>query len=146
MIEIKIIPKENILIIIPLLTQLNTKTPLKLLKNRVLEMVNQNYECIGMYVNNKLIGTSGIWYMTRHYIGKSAELDHVIIEKTEQSKGYGRTFMQWIDNHLKSKGVEACELNAYVENKRSHQFYETESYKKYGYHFLKILRNKKEFY
>ena len=146
MIEIKIIPKENILTIIPLLRQLNTKTPDDLLKSRVLETASQNYECAGMYLYGKLIGIYGIWYMTRHYIGKSSEIDHVVIDKNIQSKGYGHDFMVWISKYLKSKGVEANELNAYVENKRSHKFYKNESYKIYGYHFLKILREDNEFY
>lgn len=144
--EIKIIPKENILIILPLLGQLNKKTPFDLLKKRVLEVATQNYECVGMFVNGELIGICGIWFMTRHYIGRSAELDQVVIDKKHQSKGYGKNFMQWVDNYLKLKGVEACELNAYIENERSHKFYEDENYKKYGYHFLKVLRDDGEFY
>jgi len=144
--EIKIIPKENILIIIPLLRQLNDKTPLDLLKKRVLEVANQNYECVGIFVNDKLIGICGIWFMTRHYIGKSSELDQVVIDKNHQGKGYGKKFMQWVTVYLKSKGVEACELNAYIPNERSHKFYENEKFKKYGYHFVKILREDGEFY
>lgn len=145
-IKFDIIPKKNILTILPLLQQLNNKTPVNLLEERVLEMVEQNYECAGMYLNNELIGICGIWYMTRHYIGKSSELDQVIIDPKFQSKGYGKQFMEWVANRLKSKGVEACELNAYIENTKSHVFYERENFKKYGFHMLRILREDKEFY
>jgi GNAT superfamily N-acetyltransferase len=145
-IEIKIIPKKNILTILPLLQQLNTKTPIMLLEKRVEEMVHQNYECIGMYFGSDLIGICGIWYMTRHYIGKSSELDHVVIDKSMQSKGYGKQFMTWVMTHLKSKSVESCELNAYIENPKSHVFYEREDFKKYGFHFVKILRKNNDFY
>jgi len=145
-IEFNIIPKKNILDILPLLTQLNTKTPIDLLRKRVLEMAEQNYECAGMYIDKQLIGICGIWYMTRHYIGKSSELDQVIIDPKLQSRGLGKQFMHWIFTHLKSKGVEACELNAYIENTKSHTFYEREDFNKKGYHFVKILRDDKEFY
>ena len=145
-IEFRIISKKNILTIIPLLQQLNNKTPKDLLEKRVLEIAHQNYECAGMYLDGKLIGICGIWYMTRHYIGKSSEIDHVIIDSKLQSKGYGKQFINWILKHVKSKGVEACELNAYIPNIKSHVFYEREDFKKYGFHFLKVLRTDNEFY
>jgi GNAT superfamily N-acetyltransferase len=145
-VEFKIIPKKNILEILPLLTMLNTTTPKELLTERVLEMANQNYECAGMYLDKELIGICGIWYMTRHYIGRSSELDQVIIHPKLQSKGLGKQFIQWIFKHLKAKGIEACELNAYVENTKSHVFYEREGFDKKGFHFVKILRDDKLFY
>ena len=126
--------------------QLNTKTPKEVLQNRVLEMATQNYECAGMYHQNELIGICGIWYMTRHYIGKSSELDQVIVQPKLQSKGLGKKFIQWIIDYLKKKGVEACELNAYIENTKSHVFYEREGFAKKGFHFVKILRDDKQFY
>jgi GNAT superfamily N-acetyltransferase len=146
MIEFNLIPKENIFEIIPLLKQLNDKSPTHLVRERLLEMTTQNYECVGMYLNGKLIGICGIWYMTRHYIGKSSEIDHVVIDKKLQSKGYGKQFILWVVAHLKSKGVEACELNAYIPNVKSHIFYEREDFKKYGFHFLRVLRDDGEFY
>ncbi len=145
-VEFRIIPKKNILEIMPLLKLLNTKTPPDLLQKRVLEMAEQNYECAGMYLDNSLIGICGIWYMTRHYIGKSSELDQVIIHPDLQSKGYGKAFIHWIFTYLKSQNIEACELNAYIENKKSHVFYEREGFQKKGYHFVKILREDADFY
>jgi len=145
-ITIKILPKENIFDIIPLLKQLNDKTPEYLLKPRLLEMVDQNYECAVMYDDGKLIGVCGIWYMTRHYIGKSMEIDHVIIDANLQGKGFGKYFLEWIYKHAIEKGCEASELNAYTSNPKSHKFYYNEGYNIYGFHFLKVLRDDGEFY
>ena len=144
--EIKILPKEKIFDIIPLLSQLNESTPEAILKERLLEMVEQNYECIVMYDKLKIIGICGIWYMTRQYIGKSMEVDHVVIDNTYRSKGLGRVLFDWIYEHVKSKGCEASELNAYVNNPKSHKFYHNEGYNIYGFHFLKVLREDKKFY
>jgi len=146
-IQIKPIQKENILDIIPLLRILNSKTPLEILKKRVLEMVElENYECIGLFADDFLIGISGLWYSTRHYIGKSVEPDHVIIDKSYRNQNLGKQFFNWIDTYTKEKGCEAIELNAYTNNSKSHKFYYNEGYNIYGFHFLKILRNNKEFY
>ena len=145
--QIKVIKTEEILTIIPLLTKLNSKTPLKLLKERVLEIAEiANYECVGLYLDEKLVGISGLWYSTRHYIGKTVEPDHVILDDTIRGQGIGKQFFNWIDNHVKSKGCEAIELNAYVNNPQSHKFYYNEGYNIYGFHFLKVLRDDKKFY
>lgn len=145
-ITIKIISKEKILDIIPLIKQLNKKTPTSLLKSRVLDMSLQNYECVVMYYKNKLVGICGIWYMTRHYIGKSMEVDHVVIDDSYRGKGFGKTFFNWIYKHALSKGCEASELNAYVNNSKGHKFYLNEGYAIKGFHYLKVLRDDGEFY
>ncbi len=146
-IEIHPIAKENILEIIPLLQKVNTKTPIELLKKRVLEMVNYpNYECIGVFSNKKLIGISGLWYSMKHYIGKSVEPDHVIIDESFRGQNLGKQLFNWIYQYTKSKGCEAVELNTYTGNTKSHKFYYNEGFDIYGFHFLKVTRDDQQFY
>lgn len=144
--SIRVISKDNILSIIPLLKQLNNKTPNKLLVDRVLEMSSQSYECVGLYRSDELIGICGLWYSTRHYIGKTAEVDHVIIESAYRNQGLGKFFFTWIYKYLSQKGCDATELNTFVDNKKSHRFYCNEGYDIYGFHMVKILRKDKKFY
>ncbi|GAA3559810.1 GNAT family N-acetyltransferase [Snuella lapsa] len=116
------------------------KIPETILKQRFAEMVNQNYECAGIYDNNdKLIGVTGLWFSTRHYSGKSVETDHVYIDEAYQNQGLGKLFFNWIHNYAKQKGCEAIELNTYVNNYASHKFYYNQGFKILGYHFLKKL-------
>ena len=136
-ISFHIIPKKDILIILPLLQELNTTTPKAVLKTRLLEMSTQNYECVGVYLGNELIGISGLWFSTRHYCGKSVEVDHVIITKKYQGKGIGKLLFNWIYNYAKQKGCSTSELNAYTKNTASHKFYYNEGYEILGFHFLK---------
>ncbi len=57
----KAICKDEILMIIPLLKQLNTTTAIDILEKRVLEMKDyQNYECVGVFDDKKLIGIAGL--------------------------------------------------------------------------------------
>jgi len=58
--EIKFIEKENIFSILPLLRELNTNTPEFVLKERLLEMTNQHYKCVGVFLNEELVGISGL--------------------------------------------------------------------------------------
>ena len=137
--EIKLIEKENILTILPLLKELNSNTAEIILKERLLEMITQNYKCVGLYLNEELIGMSGLWFLTRHYCGKTVEPDHVVIGKNHRNKGLGKKLFEWIHNYAQNIGYEASELNTYIENEKSHRFYENEGYQKLGYHYLKIF-------
>lgn len=140
----KIIDKKEINSIIPLIQKLtNNANSDKLLKERFAIMVEENYECAGIFdcqaLEQKLIGVSGMWFQTRHYAGKSMEVDHVYIEEAYQGKGLGKAFFKWLYNYAKSKGCNTSELNTYVQNYPSHKFYYNEGYQIYGYHFYKKL-------
>ena len=136
----KIIVKDEIYTVLPLVEKLNDyKVPLNVLKQRFSEMINQNYECAGVYDDEKLIGVCGLWFCTRHYSGKSVEPDHVYIDDNYRGKGLGKEFFKWIYKYVKEKGCESIELNTYVSNFESHKFYFNEGYKILGYHFFKKL-------
>jgi diamine N-acetyltransferase len=138
-IEIKLIYTKDILTVLPLLKELNKTTSESVLKQRLLEMTTQNYKCVGMFLNKELIGIAGLWFLTRHYCGKTVEPDHVIISAKYRSKGLGKILFEWVYKYAQSIGYEATELNTYINNTKSHTFYENEGYKKLGFHYLKIF-------
>ncbi|MFC5046833.1 GNAT family N-acetyltransferase [Aquimarina hainanensis] len=111
----------------------------EVLLERFYEMLGQNYECRGVYLGGQLIGVFGLWFMTRHYVGKSCEPDHVFIEEAYRSKGIGKMVFEWIYEYARSRGCEASELNSYVINYPSHKFYLNEGYEIWGYHFVKKI-------
>ena len=139
-ITFKIIDKSFIDSIIPLIQKLNNNQVLdEVLRERFLDMFSQNYECAGLFNGNELIGVCGLWFCTRHYSGKSVEVDHVFIDEKYRGQRLGKQFFEWIYNYAKNKGFEAIELNTYVSNHGSHKFYFNEGFKILGYHFLKKM-------
>lgn len=114
--KFKIIDTTEIDTIIPLIQKLtdNQYSDI-LLKERFAEMITQNYECAGIYDNHSLIGITGLWFCTRHYSGKSVELDHVYIDEAYRGKGLGKQFLAWIYYYLDIKGCKTVELNTYVQ-------------------------------
>ncbi len=136
----RIIENRNINSIIPLIQKF-TKNKISdvVLKERFSEMITQNYEYAGIFEGEKLIGVSGMWFCTRHYSGKSVEVDHVYIDDNYRGKGLGKQFFEWIYNYVKQKGYEAVELNTYFQNYPSHKFYYNEGFEILGYHFFKKL-------
>lgn len=146
-IHFKTIDKNKIKQVIPLLRKLNVTTPKSVLKDRVLEMASYaNYECVGAFDEDKLIGLCGLWYCTRHYAGRSVEPDHVIIDENYRGQNIGKEFFKWIYEYTKAKGCEAIELNTYTGNRKSHKFYYNEGFEIYGFHFVKIMRDDQKFY
>ncbi|MBU2922938.1 GNAT family N-acetyltransferase [Winogradskyella psychrotolerans] len=138
--EFKIISNKKIDQIIPLVYELNNaKISMDVLKSRFNEIKQQNYQCAGVFVENDLIAITGLWFSTRHYIGKSVELDHVYIKPEYRNNGLGKQFMGWINNYVREQGCNSMELNTYVQNYASHKFYYNEGYEILGYHFLKKI-------
>ena len=116
---------------------LNKKESKETLSERLLEMSTQNYECVGVYDSEKMIGIAGLWFQTRHYSGRSIEPDHVIIHEDYRNRGLGKLLFDWIDQYAKSKNCTAVELNSYVANTASHKFYYNENFAIMGFHFVK---------
>jgi hypothetical protein len=136
----EIIDSSDINSIIPLVQKLtNHKYSDAILEERFAEMVTQNYECAVIYDGALLVGVCGMWYCTRHYAGKSMEVDHVYIDDTYRGQGLGKLFFKWIYEYVKAKGYNSVELNTYVQNYPSHKFYYNEGFEILGYHFFKKL-------
>lgn len=136
----KILYSKNIDQIIELTSQLNPDLSASVLKERHFEMFKfQNHVCFGFYENNKLIGVISGWITVRLYSGKQIEIDNVIIDKNYQSKGYGETFTKEIELWAKENDCLSIELNTYLENRRSHQFYFNQGFKILGFHFQKPI-------
>jgi len=114
--KIKLIETPNILTALPLLVELNKYTPKHLLEKRLLEMTTQNYKCVGLYIDENLVGISGLWFLTRHYCGRTIEPDHVIISKKYRNKGLGKLLFEWIYKYATDNSYESIELNTYIEN------------------------------
>lgn len=139
-ITIRIIEPAEIFSIIPLLQKLgNYSVSEALIKERLQEMVHQHYECLGVFDGEKLIGTCGLWFQTRHYAGKNVEMDHVIIDDSYRGHGIGEQLVAFVSDYAKQKSCNWVELNSYVHNFPSHKFFYNQGFVAKGYHFVKEL-------
>lgn len=136
-VKFELIQKDNINSIIPLLKLLNENISENILKSRLDSMLQEGYQCVGIYLHEKLIGICGLWILTKYYVGKHIEPDNVMILPEYQNQGIGKKLFQWIDNFAKQNGCVASELNCYVGNKKAHKFWEDEGYEVIALHFQK---------
>ena len=138
--KFKIIPSNEIKVVIPFVKKMAKVTISdSILLSRFKEMVNQDYECLGVYIDEELVGICGMWFSTRHYCGKSVEIDHLYVIPKLRNNNIGGQILSWVEKYAISKGFNAIELNAYIDNERSQKFYLKQGYKKLGFHFLKPI-------
>jgi len=137
LVSFEFIKKENIFSIIPLLQVLNSSISETILESRLTQMIDQGYQCIGIFDDKKLIGACGIWILTKYYVGKHLEPDNIIILPEYQNQNIGTQLLQWIDNYAKEIGCSASELNCYVKNTKAHALWEKEGYEVIALHFQK---------
>jgi hypothetical protein len=127
-------------VIVPWIHQLgNYQISEDIIRERVLEMADQNYQCLGIYHSEALIGVCGLWFQTRHYAGRSIEVDHVIIDESFRNRGIGNSLMNHVYDYARQKDCKWVELNTYVHNFPSHKFYYNQGFAAKGYHFVKEL-------
>ncbi|MDO5980529.1 GNAT family N-acetyltransferase [Flavivirga spongiicola] len=139
MYDIKLIDNAQMGIIIPFLKELKPDVSVASLEERLKDMLLNNYKCVGIFDDQKLIGISGLWVLTKYYVGKHIEPDNVFISPEYQGKGIGKLLVDWIFKYAKSIGCEASELNCYVKNERGRRFWESQGYELVAYHFQKQL-------
>lgn len=140
-IHFSIIDSNAINTIIPLIQEFtNNKFSDSVLLDRFQKMTTQNYECVGIFNEDELIGCCGLWYQMRHYSGESCEMDHFFILPKYRSQGVGNALIEWVEKHIKLKNCEALELNSYVGNPASHKLYFREGFEILGFHFLKKIK------
>jgi len=138
--SIKLLSKEDIPEILPIILQLNTEYKEVLMQVYLNEMFEyKTYTCFGLFLENKLIGVTSGWTSTKLYSGKQLEVDNVVIDSKYRSSGYGKFFEEEIGNWCVERNYKSIELNSYVRNARSHKFYFNQGYEIIGYHFEKEL-------
>jgi GNAT superfamily N-acetyltransferase len=99
----------------------------------------ENYRCFGFYNEEKLIGVMSGWITVRLYSGKQIEIDNVVIDESLHGKGYGKSFINLVQEWAQDNGCVSMELNTYIENSKSHKFYFNEGYRIMGLHMQKDI-------
>lgn len=139
MFDYRLIPGKEINSIIPLLRLLNNNIEENVLTERLAEMLQRGYECLGVYDGQKLIGICGMWILVKYYVGRHIEPDNVMIHPDYRNKGIGEEMMAWVYEYGRSKGCVASELNCYTTNSGGQKFWANEGYKILGFHYQKQL-------
>lgn len=138
--EIKLIESENLSSIIPLLKLLNPTMTDELLIKRLNEIQEYNYNCIGIYQQDKLVGISGFWILYKIYSGKHIEPDNVIIDPSYRNQNLGAALMKWIHDYAAENNCNTSELNCFTNNHKGYKFWIEQGYEIIGFHMIKKIQ------
>ncbi|MEH6680130.1 MAG: GNAT family N-acetyltransferase [Sediminicola sp.] len=138
--QLILLAKDRMEEIIPLVTLLNNNSiPAPLLRDRLIPMLANGYQCLGVYHKGQLIGISGFWILHKFYVGKHVEPDNVFIMPEYRSSGVGKLMIDWIISYARSIDCTVSEVNCYIKNERGKQFWMNQGYEAIGYHMQKVL-------
>lgn len=131
--------KSSCTAIAELLNELAPSFSIELLVERLEEMFERNYQCVGIYYNQELVGVCGVWVLTKYYSGRHIEPDNVFIKPEYQNQGIGKKLNEWLVAFAHDNGCKAIELNCYNENHKGQAFWEENGFEAIGIHYSKSL-------
>jgi GNAT superfamily N-acetyltransferase len=107
------------------------------------EMVPHNYIQIGIFDDEICLGITGCWSATKLWTGKYLEIDNFVVNPNFRSKGIGKLLTDYIEKKALDLECSSIVLDAFTGNFAAHRFYYNQGYEPKGFHFVKILDEKK---
>ena len=112
-------------------------------KSFLLEMIPHNYTQIAVFESNECLGITGCWSATKLWTGKYLEIDNFVVNPEYRSKGIGKMLTDYIEKKAIELECSSIVLDAFTGNFGAHRFYYNQGYAPRGFHFVKILDEKK---
>ena len=107
------------------------------------EMVPHNYIQIAVFEGDSCLGITGCWSATKLWTGKYLEIDNFVVNPDHRSKGIGKLLTDYIEKKALELDCSSIVLDAFTGNFAAHRFYYNQGYGPKGFHFVKILDEKK---
>ncbi|WJS95801.1 GNAT family N-acetyltransferase [Flavobacterium johnsoniae] len=109
----------------------------------LLEMLPHNYTQIAVFENDICVGLTGCWSATKLWTGRYLEIDNFVVNPDHRSKGIGKLLTDYIEKKAMELNCSSIVLDAFTGNFGAHRFYYNQGYAPRGFHFVKILDEKK---
>ncbi len=129
---------------IALMELLNPQCPPDELRARYLHILHRHgadYQCIGCWSDDQLIGLSGAWIMTKVWCGKYLEVDHLIVDPKQRQRGAASLMLRHWQDVAITENCNIVVLDSYTSNFGSHRLYHKQGFEIWGFHFVKTLRD-----
>jgi ribosomal protein S18 acetylase RimI-like enzyme len=107
------------------------------------EMLPHNYIQIAVFEGETCLGLTGCWSATKLWTGKYLEIDNFVVNPGYRSKGIGKMLTDYIEKKAIELNCSSIVLDAFTGNFGAHRFYYNQGYAPKGFHFVKILDEKK---
>lgn len=112
-------------------------------ENYLSEMIPHNYTQIAVFEHNLCLGITGCWSATKLWTGKYLEIDNFVVHPEHRSKGIGKMLTDYIEKKALDLDCSSIVLDAFTGNFSAHRFYYNQGFEPKGFHFVKVLDEKK---
>ena len=112
-------------------------------KSFLSEMLPHNYIQIAVFEDDICLGLTGCWSATKLWTGEYLEIDNFVVNPEYRSKGIGKMLTDYVDKKAIELNCSSIVLDAFTGNFGAHRFYYNQGYAPRGFHFVKILDEKK---
>ena len=136
---IRLLAKNELALILPLVQILNPGVPPEVLAQRLQDMIAQGYQCVAAFADDCCIGVAGIWLGTRFWCGRYLDVDNMIVDPQYRGRGIGQQLMDWVERYAHREDCETLVLDAYVTNHPAHKFYQRNGYQIVGHQLRQIV-------
>jgi len=100
-----------------------------------------NYELLGAWSDDVLVGVSGLWCGTKLWCGSYLEVDNLVVHPDHQNRGIGSTMLRAMEEIARQRDCNIMVLDSYTNNHASHRLYHRFGFEIWGFHFIKPLRD-----
>ena len=137
---VKFTEKKQILSAYKIINQFYDKMDVTTYENYVDEMMEgNNYNMVGIYLEEELIGVVSYWVLTRFYCGRYIQIGNMVVDKRYRNLGIGSTIIDYMEEEGRKRGCKKFILDSYTENKESHRMYFRKGFFIEGFHFMKDI-------
>lgn len=112
-------------------------------KSFLSELIPHNYIQIAVFEDEICLGLTGCWSATKLWTGKYLEIDNFVVNPDYRSKGIGKMLTDYVEKKAIELNCSSIVLDAFTGNFGAHRFYYNQGYAPKGFHFVKILDEKK---
>lgn len=99
----------------------------------------EDYHLFGGTLGGELIAVAGV-VLARHLHHTShAWLYDLVVEQSRRGTGHGTAMVEYVETWARERDCESIALASPLRKKRTHQFYESRGYEKWGYVIEKEL-------
>ncbi|GAA4128203.1 hypothetical protein GCM10022250_16730 [Flavobacterium chungbukense] len=106
-------------------------------------MIPHNYTQIAVFEKEVCLGLTGCWSATKLWTGKYLEIDNFVVNPDYRSRGIGKLLTDYVEKKALDLNCSSIVLDAFTGNFGAHRFYYNQGYAPKGFHFVKILDEKK---
>jgi diamine N-acetyltransferase len=125
--------------IAPLIQLLEPALSIATIQARLDEMFQSQFQCVGAFIGDQLIGLAGFSIRTHCFSGRVMYVENVVLQPAARGAKSGEALMMWLELHARAAGCHLLTLDAYAKNTGARRFYERLGYDPRGVHFVKEL-------